>query len=268
MDPTLEEKEPVTEEAPGNEQEIEETEETATIDETPEPTEEPAESRPPRDQAWWENRAKHFEGEYKRERTRRQEYDKKYGRNGLAGSLTTNGSAEYREPAPTKKIEEIETASEFAEHILQQAKQQVREELSTNQIRTRMVDSEKAAREEFDGKDGMPSYDEMFDKEIKPFLSQHQDVVNVLAKLPDPARAAYTLGLLMNPKYLAMMTKRQQSKAREDLTDQIDEATKKAVTIKNGKGGGMKSSGKKTAAEIDAMSNEEFEKELEAFKNS
>jgi hypothetical protein len=35
-----------------------------------------------RDLDWWKKRAKHFESEYKREKAKRQEYEKLYGESG------------------------------------------------------------------------------------------------------------------------------------------------------------------------------------------
>lgn len=253
-------------------------EETAETDESEEGEEkegeaeeaikdEGGEAKPPRDASWWEKRAKHFESEYKGERTKRQTYEKKYGRDGLAASLANNGNGKHSETeAAPKKIEDIDNAADFAAHILAEAKKQVKQELTQAQIQTRMVGSEREARKEFDGSDGRPTYDEMFEEHVKPFLAENPQAVQLLAMMPDPARAAYTLGLLMNPDLQEKEGKRLQAKAREDMTKNINKATEKAVTIKNGKAGVMKS-GKKTSADYEAMSLSDFEKEIEAVKN-
>jgi len=224
---------------------------------------------------FWQKRAKHFESDYKKERTKRQNYQKG---SSLATSFTgKNSFADTNESteANTKAIDEITDPKEFRQRLINDTKNEIRKEMTEKQLHQRMLDSEAEAREEFDGSDGRPPFDEVMDKYVKKFFQETaaedkeraKGIFNLMKMMPNPARAAYTLGMMLaDQEAPGSVDKKVASKARADLVKKVDEAAQKAATLKSRADTG-KTSKKKSAAEIEAMSFDDFEREIEAAKN-
>ena len=87
--------------------------------------------------------------------------------------------------------------------------------------------------------------------------------MHMLREMEDPAEAAYTLGFILKYKNFSDIVK---SQTRDELMKNINATSKQAANVK-GKNSGRQPSGRLTRAEIDAMSPEDFERELERFRS-
>lgn len=263
-------------------EQVEETEENnegeqpeETEDEETEPEEKPAPAAKPRRDPtegmtieqkleFYRKRSGHFEKEYKRERTKRQGLQKGGASSGLASAFASGPKQETETEKPNEKPLDEMSPAEFLEVATKKAQAEMRKEFTETQKTNRMRSSDAAAREKFDGSDGRPTYDEMLDDVVAPFIREHPQVFHMLREMPNPGEAAYALGLLLNPELQEGETKRTQAKARTELVKKIDDAAKKAVTIKNGGNGGGAGKGKRKVHEF---SDEEFEAEIARAKD-
>ena len=252
--------------------ELEQSEEGAEAESSEEEKAEQVEAKPARkdptegmtpEQAveYWRKRATHFEGDYKKERTKRQGLQ----RTGLEGIPIPKDKGSEK-PVATKPREEM-TPDEFAEDLKKGLLAEVEEKFTAAQISRRVESSETWARQQYDGSDGKPTYDEMFDKYVAPFIMKNPGVYHVLKVMPNPAEATYALGYLLNPELRENGDKQTQASARKDLVKKINDATKKATTI-SGNGRGMKTSTKKDAKYYNGLSDNDFEREIEEVKNA
>lgn len=213
---------------------------------------------------YWRKRANHFEGDYKKERTKRQGYERNGAAVGLSGARVEQRKAE--QAAPDKAVEDM-TPQEFLEHAERRIESKLEQQYTERQLNERVTRSEDWARKEYDGANGKPTYDEMINDVVMPFLKENPDTFQILRKLKNPAQGAYTLGVILRPDLLQQDEQKTATAARKDLVKQIDAATKKAVTIQSNRGG-VNPSRKKDKAYFESLSDADFEKEIEEVKNS
>jgi len=213
------------------------------------------EEKPVRDAAWWENRAKHFEGEYRTERGRRQTLQKQSG--GIQSREEVSTEAKQNGDGP-KTLEQVESLHDLYGLLKRENRAELDSRLGEDKKQTRLVTSQDRARTEHNGSDGFPAYDDLVEETVLPLIEKNPRIYHLLREMPDPGEAAYTLGFLLKFPTFKDTIKGQ---GREELLNKINETTKKAVVLK-GKKDTKTQTGKQTAAEILAMPPEEFEKEI------
>ena len=217
--------------------------------------------RPEERADYWMKKANHFETEYKVERTKRQSYDKRYG------GLNKAGVSQERPPSQTyntvpNSLDEVKDLGQYTRFVLDEAAKQFEHKMTQKQLDDRVETSESHAREVHNGEDGLPPYDELLDEFVVPMVQKNPKIFELIRQMPDPAEASYTLGMLLKwPNFTEML----KSQANEDLIKKINGTAKQAATVK-GKSSGRQPSGKLTKEEIDNMSLEDFERELEKFR--
>ncbi len=215
---------------------------------------------------YWRNKANHFESEYRVERTKRQNYDKQYG--GLNGHRTLRDTDILAHPAVDRYTNldipnNVQDLASYTRYILNEAEKGFEAKLTERQLDGRVESTEKIARDAHNGEDGLPAYDELVDEYVAPFITKRPAVFNMLRQMDDPAESAYTLGFILKYKNFSDILR---SQTRDELMKNINQTSKQAATIK-GKSNGRQPSGRLTKEEIDAMSPEDFERELERFRS-
>src|SRR5690349_19816559 len=245
---------------PGEDYDQVEEEEAPEVAAKPEPPD-PTKGMSPREAAeYWRNKANHFESEYKVERTKRQTYDKQYG-----GLNNTRLRDQTRQPQPDQYRQvpdNITDLGQYTNYLLQQAEKSFEHKMTERQLDAKVESSEENARKTHDGEDGLPTYDELFDEQVAPMIQKNPRIYELLRLMPDPAEATYVLGFIMKYKNFAQAL---QSHSRDDLMKAINQTAKQAATIK-GKAGNRSGNGKLSKEEIEAMTPEDFERELEKFR--
>lgn len=212
---------------------------------------------------YWAKRASNFESALKEERHKRQEYVKKYGGLGGANKEEKTARPDYNFGRAPKSLDEVQDLGSYTRYILDEASKQFKKEMTDQQLDSRVEFTETRAREIHNGDDGLPGYDELVDEYVVPMIQKNPKIFEVIKQLPDPAEASYTLGFLMKyPKFSDMI----KSQSRDELVKNINSTARQAATVR-GRSNGRQPSGKLTKAEIDAMTPEDFEKELEAFRS-
>jgi hypothetical protein len=213
---------------------------------------------------YWMKRANHFESEYKVEKVKRQGYDKRYG--GLNQQGLKDATAPRVSDYALEKIgvpENVKDLESYTQFVIDKAKKEFGREVSEKQLDGKVEESEKRAREEHKGDDGLPAYDDLIDEVVAPAIRKNPKIFELIRLMEDPAGAAYTLGFILKYQNFQDIIK---SQSREELVRNINNTAKQAATVR-GKTNGRQPSGKLTAAEIEAMSPEDFEKELERFRS-
>ena len=242
---------------------VEEPDEGA--DAKPEPPDPTKGMSPVEAREYWQKRAHHFESEYKVERTKRQSYDKQYGGlNAQGGIKRPTEAAAVVDFALNDVPPEATDLKSYSRWLIGEAKKSFQAEMTEKQLDNRVESSEKTAREAHDGEDGLPAYDEMIDEYVAPLIQKRPEIFKMLRQLDDPAEGAYTLGFILKYKNFKDIL---QSNTRDELMKNINATSKQAASVK-GKASNRNGSGKLTKAEIDAMSPEDFERELERFRAS
>jgi hypothetical protein len=208
---------------------------------------------------YWQKRANRHYAEYQKERSKRQSLQRGPLTDAGKGSAPAGKAAGEETP---KSLDEVENLGQFSKYVVEEAKRQIKEELTEKDLDSRVTRTESAARKKHDGKDDFPEYDEVVDTYVLPLIQENPNVFKLLRLMDDPGEAAYTLGMLRGfPNYIEQI----KGKGREDLANNINDATKKAALVR-GRNGGRQTGAKLTAAEIDAMSFDDFEKEIAKTK--
>jgi hypothetical protein len=213
---------------------------------------------------YWQKRANRHYADYQKEKTKRQTLQ----RGGLAdagrGTAAAPAAGANGKAAPTEtptSLDEVENLGQFKDYILSEARRQITEEWTEKDLDARVESTESKARQLHNGEDGFPEYDEVVDTYVVPLIEKNPTVFKLLRLLDDPGEAAYTLGMLRGfPKFVEQL----KGKGREDLAKTINDATKNAALVRGR--GGRPTSAKLTKADIDAMSPEDFEKEISKVK--
>jgi len=215
---------------------------------------------------YWRNKANHFESEYKVERTKRQGYDKQYGGLNGHGNALRNNVEQQRAVDNYTNLNlpaNVQDLQSYTRYILNEAEKGFEAKLTERQLDGRVESTEKTARDAHNGEDGLPAYDELVDEYVAPLIQKRPRIFSMLREMEDPAEAAYTLGFILKYKNFSDIVK---SQTRDELMKNINATSKQAATIK-GKSSGRQPSGRLTKEEIDAMSPEDFERELERFRS-
>ncbi len=215
---------------------------------------------------YWRNKANHFESEYKVERTKRQGYDKQYGGLNGHGNALRNNVEQQRAVDRYTNLDipnNVQDLASYTRYILNEAEKGFEAKLTERQLDGRVETTEKTAREAHNGEDGLPAYDELVDEYVAPLINKRPRIFSMLREMEDPAEAAYTLGFILKYKNFSDIVK---SQTRDELMKNINQTSKQAASIK-GKNSGRQPSGRLTKEEIDAMSPEDFERELERFRS-
>lgn len=233
----------------------------------PEPPD-PTKGMSPKEAAdYWRNKANHFESEYRVERTKRQSYDKQYGGLNGHGNTLRNNIEQQRAVDRYTNLDipnNVQDLASYTRYILNEAEKGFEAKLTERQLDSRVETTEKTAREAHNGEDGLPAYDELVDEYVAPLIQKRPRIFSMLREMEDPAEAAYTLGFILKYKNFSDIVK---SQTRDELMKNINATSKQAASIK-GKNSGRQPSGRLTKEEIDAMSPEDFERELERFRSS
>ncbi len=244
---------------------VEETppdEEPAKIPKDPTAGMSPAEARD-----YWRGQKDHFEREYRTERAKRQAYDKQYG--GLNGAGISMKNLHQEQPRAVDRFTNLDVPSNvtdlagYTRYILNEAEKSFEHKMTEKQLDGRVESTEKTARDAHNGEDGLPAYDELVDEYVAPLINKRPRIFSMLREMEDPAEAAYTLGFILKYKNFSDIVK---SQTRDELMKNINQTSKQAASIK-GKNSGRQPSGRLTKEEIDAMSPEDFERELERFRS-
>lgn len=215
---------------------------------------------------YWRNKANHFESEYKVERTKRQGYDKQYGGLNGHGNALRNNVEQQRAVDRYTNLDipnNVQDLASYTRYILNEAEKGFEAKLTERQLDGRVESTEKTARDAHNGEDGLPAYDELVDEYVAPLINKRPRIFSMLREMEDPAEAAYTLGFILKYKNFSDIVK---SQTRDELMKNINATSKQAASIK-GKNSGRQPSGRLTKEEIDAMSPEDFERELERFRS-
>ena len=237
-------------------------EEAEAKPEPPDPTKgmSPMEAR-----EYWQKRAHHFESEYKVERTKRQSYDKQYG--GLNGHGGGMRRAQEERAVADFALNEIPPEAtdlkSYSRWLIGEAKKSFQAEMTEKQLDGRVESSEKAARDSHDGNDGLPAYDEMIDEYVAPLIQKRPEIFKMLRQLDDPAEGAYTLGFILKYKNFKDIL---QSNTRDELMKNINATSKQAASVRGKASNRSGNGGKLTKEEIENMTPEQFERELEKFR--
>jgi hypothetical protein len=216
--------------------------------------------------AYWTKKANHFESEYKVERAKRQSYDKRYGGLNGHGMILKNNVEQQRAVDRFTNLDvpnNVNDLASYTRYILNEAEKSFEHKMTEKQLDGRVETTEKSARDAHNGEDGLPAYDELVDEFVAPLIQKKPRIFNMLRELEDPAEAAYTLGFILKYKNFSDIVK---SQTRDELMKNINATSKQAANVK-GKANGRQPSGRLTRAEIDAMSPEDFERELERFRS-
>ena len=197
--------------------------------------------------------AAYWKAEYFREKKKRQQAQKE-GRSfypeGVAGVV--------QETEKSKPIEEVKTVKDLVEHVITETRRASRAEMGeldkTNRIRT----TQTAARSKHDGADGNPSYDDVLDEIVLPMIRENPNLFALLREMPDPAEAAYTLGMIV--KY-PELERRGVEKGRKEVVDGLQNRNLRPKILKQQqKEPALKQA--QTAEDIMRMSPEEIEAEI------
>jgi hypothetical protein len=215
---------------------------------------------------YWKGQADHFAKDYRLERTKRQAYDRQYG--GLNGAgLSRQKIDQQRAVDRFTNLDipnNVNDLASYTRYILNEAEKGFEAKMTEKQLDGRVETSEKTARDAHNGEDGLPAYDELVDEFVAPLIQKRPRIFSMLREMEDPAEAAYTLGFILKYKNFSDIVK---SQTRDELMKNINATSKQAANIK-GKASGRQPSGRLTRAEIDAMSPEDFERELERFRSA
>ena len=236
-------------------------------DATPLPPDPTAKMSPKEAADYWRNKANHFESEYKVERTKRQSYDKRYGGLNGTGNILRNNVEQQRAVDRFTNLDvpnNVNDLASYTRYILNEAEKSFEHKMTEKQLDGRVESTEKTARETHNGEDGLPAYDELVDEFVAPLIQKRPRIFNMLREMEDPAEAAYTLGFILKYKNFSDIVK---SQTRDELMKNINATSKQAATIK-GKNSGRQPSGRLTKEEIESMTPEAFERELERFRSS
>lgn len=211
---------------------------------------------------YWKRRADRHYAEWKKEKTKRQELQR-----GPLGSTLDQGRtaapAEDKTKEIPKSLDDVENLGQFSQYILAEAKRQIKEDFTEEQLDGRVKATEASARKTHDGSDGFPEYDAVVDEYVVPLIKKNPNVFKLLRLMDDPGEAAYTLGMMIGfPDFREQI----KGQGREDLTKKINDATKKAATV-SGRSGGRQPSAKLKKEDFEAMSPEDFEAEIEKVKS-
>lgn len=215
---------------------------------------------------YWRGQKDHFEKEYRTERARRQAYDKQYG--GLNGAGISMKNL-HEQPRAVDRFTNLDVPSNvndlasYTRYILNEAEKSFEHKMTEKQLDGRVESTEKTARDAHNGEDGLPAYDELVDEYVAPLIQKRPRIFSMLREMEDPAEAAYTLGFILKYKNFSDIVK---SQTRDELMKNINATSKQAASIR-GKANGRQPSGRLTKEEIDAMSPEDFERELERFRS-
>jgi len=231
----------------------------------PEPPDPTAKMSPAEARDYWRNKANHFESEYRVERTKRQSYDKRYGGLNGTGNILRNNVEQQRAVDRFTNLDipnNVNDLASYTRYILNEAEKGFEAKMTEKQLDGRVETSEKTARDAHNGEDGLPAYDELVDEFVAPLIQKRPRIFSMLREMEDPAEAAYTLGFILKYKNFSDIVK---SQTRDELMKNINATSKQAANIK-GKASGRQPSGRLTKAEIDSMSPEDFERELERFR--
>lgn len=233
--------------ADGGEEEVKEGQEPVRRDPTEGMTPEQAVD-------YWRKQATHFKGDYYKEKTKRQSYEKQYGAGGLiSAKLSENGEQQANGNGQLKT--EYENVVELRDDILREAETRVERRMTYQQQMDRFTDSEAKARDKYGDQYGE------FVTVASEFITKNPWMKAVLLQSKDGGEAVKDLALLVDPTLKDRDRKQTQSKTREDMAEKIEEATKKAVTLK-GNGPAIKSV-KKLAKDL---TDDEMEMEIARVK--
>jgi len=214
---------------------------------------------------FWKDRANHFDKSYREERAKRQAYDRQYGGLNGHGNILRNNVEQQRAVDRFTNLDipnNVNDLASYTRYILNEAEKGFEAKMTEKQLDGRVETSEKTAREAHNGEDGLPAYDELVDEFVAPLIQKRPRIFSMLREMEDPAEAAYTLGFILKYKNFSDIVK---SQTRDELMKNINATSKQAANVK-GKNSGRQPSGRLTRAEIDAMSPEDFERELERFR--
>ncbi len=246
-------------------EDYDQVEEPPQEDAKPEPPDPTAKMSPAEARDYWRNKANHFESEYRVERTKRQSYDKRYGGLNGTGNILRNNVEQQRAVDRFTNLDipnNVNDLASYTRYILNEAEKGFEAKMTEKQLDGRVETSEKTAREAHNGEDGLPAYDELVDEFVAPLIQKRPRIFSMLREMEDPAEAAYTLGFILKYKNFSDIVK---SQTRDELIKNINATSKQAANIK-GKAAGRQPSGRLTKEEIESMTPEAFERELERFR--
>jgi hypothetical protein len=149
---------------------------------------------------------------------------------------------------------EGETVEEYTDYLLQQSDR--RYEL--RQMNDRVESTERAARRAHDGRDGLPTYDDICDGYVAPWIRQKPEMFKWLREQNNPAESAFFVGLVLKYPHLHDLLKREGQDAFIRAIKRGDRGTQVRP--------GRYKPGKLTKQQIEAMGNSDFEQLLDDFK--
>jgi hypothetical protein len=150
---------------------------------------------------------------------------------------------------------EGETIEEYTDYLLQQSDR--RYEL--RQMNDRVESTERAARRAHDGRDGLPSYDDICDGHVVPWIRQRPEMFKWLREQNNPAESAFFVGLVLKYPHLHDVLQREGQDAFIRAIKRGDRGTQ----LRPGR---YKPAGKLTKRQIEAMPDDEFIHMLDSFK--
>jgi len=153
---------------------------------------------------------------------------------------------------------------DYTRYVLDQAATRFERAYSEQRAQEKIQMTEAGARAAHNGKDGLPTYDEVFDGYTVPLIRQRPEVYQWLMAQPNPAEASFLVGCLRRYPHLSDVLQSQGPDAFFEYIKNGSSAPPPSVRAR----GGRHKPGELSKARIEAMTPTEFEAELLAFKNS
>jgi hypothetical protein len=153
----------------------------------------------------------------------------------------------------------FETLEQYKDYILQRANENFEQKYQERRFTERIEASETRARENHDGSDGLPAYDELVNGYAAPAMRQQPQLHRLVLSQADPAAAAYLIGFCA--AYPHLVPRVLEKNGRIDKS--IFQLTNFRPTVKG-------TSGRQQASKInyENWDNESFIDELDRFKLS
>ena len=165
---------------------------------------------------------------------------------------------QQRQDQPDDDLDNVQSVKDLVNWWDKQAQSKFETILTQREKQSNFRNSMAQARTEYVGDDILPSFQDLEQDVLMPLVQQSPQILQLLRELPNPGQAAYTLGILLKAQNPAGLRKMFASQGREELLDKINETTKQAVRVKQGRSG--PTTAKLTPEQITAMPSDEFER--------
>lgn len=200
--------------------------------------------------------AAYWKGEYYREKKKRQQLQRDHDVFSSPTGVSPTPAQPKEEPF---NLENVKTVGDFAKYILSESDKRQEARLSeadkVNRIRTTQAE---ARRQHED-------YDDVLNESVMPLIKQNPRIYELLRELPDPAEAAYTLGMIVRGNASDEASKKKPKvtpEARREAVKELSQNELRPKILKAQRKLSAEPSKKLSADEIMSMSDDDFELEI------